>query len=223
MEAFGIALILILIISVVIHELAHGYTAYWLGDPTAKLAGRLSFNPLVHLDPLMSVIVPGLLIFSGAPFIIGAAKPVPYNPYNLRDQRYGEMKIAAAGPLVNIAIAVLFAVVVQCAGWLGLSEQFVTLATGVIAVNLFLALFNLMPIPPLDGSKILPALLPRSLRASYDRMRFILEQNAFVAFGVLIFLFLFVLSQPLFVAIITALTWLAGPEAVTLFLQAFLR
>ncbi len=222
MEAFGIALIVILILSVVIHELAHGYTAYWLGDPTAKLAGRLSFNPIVHLDPLMSVIVPGLLIFSGAPFIIGAAKPVPYNPYNLRDQKYGEMKIAAAGPAANILIAVVFAALVQSAGLLGLSDQFITLAVGVVAINLFLALFNLMPIPPLDGSKILPVLLPHSMRMGYAQLRFMLEQNALIAFGVLIFLFLFVLSQPLFMAIVTVLTWLVGSEAVQLFLIAFL-
>lgn len=223
MEAFGIALICILILSVVIHELAHGYSAYWLGDPTAKLAGRLSFNPIVHLDPLMSVIVPGLLIFSGAPFIIGAAKPVPYNPYNFRDQKYGEMKVAAAGPAANILIALVFALLVRSADLLGLSDPFVTLATAVVALNLFLALFNLMPIPPLDGSKILPMLLPLSLRVKYQQLRFILEQNVFLAFGVLIFLIVFVLGQPLFTLILYTLTALVGPEAVTLFLQSFLQ
>lgn len=221
MELFGIALILILIFSVIIHELAHGYTANWLGDPTAKLAGRLSFNPLVHLDPLMSVIVPGFLIFTNAPFIIGAAKPVPYNPYNLQDQKYGEMKIAAAGPAVNIGLALIFALLVQSADMLQLSEQFVTLATAVVAINLFLALFNLMPIPPLDGSKILPALLPTSLRMSYERLRSILEQNVFLAFGVLIMLFVFVLGQPLFYLILYILTFLVGPEAASLFLSNF--
>lgn len=222
MEAFGIALIIILILSVVIHELAHGYTAYWLGDPTAKLAGRLSFNPLVHLDPLMSVIVPGFLIFSGAPFIIGAAKPVPYNPYNLYDQKYGELKIAAAGPAVNIVIALVFAGVVQLSGVLQLSDQFITLATGVVALNIFLALFNLMPIPPLDGSKILPALLPSGLQAAYNKLRMVLEYNALLAFGVLIFLFLFVLSQPLFMLIQATLLLLVGQEATILFFSAFL-
>ncbi len=222
MEAFGIALIVILILSVVIHELAHGYTAYWLGDPTAKLAGRLSFNPIVHLDPLMSVIVPGLLIFTGAPFIIGAAKPVPYNPYNLRDQKYGEMKIAAAGPAVNILIALVFAAIVRSAEALSLSPEFITLATGVIALNLFLAFFNLLPIPPLDGSKILPVLLPHSLRMSYNRLRMILEQNVILAFMVLIFLIVFVLGGVLFRFILTILTLLAGTDAARLFLQAFM-
>ncbi|MEZ4200196.1 MAG: site-2 protease family protein [Candidatus Paceibacterota bacterium] len=96
-----------LIISIILHEMAHGYAAYWLGDPTAKLQGRLSPNPLVHIDPLGSLIVPGFLFFSGANILFGWAKPVPYNPYNLSDQRYGEAKVAAAGPLMNILIALI--------------------------------------------------------------------------------------------------------------------
>ena len=89
-------IIIALILSIVLHEMAHGYAAHWLGDPTARLQGRLSLNPLVHLDPLGSILVPALLFFGNAGFIFGWAKPVPYNPYNLSDQRYGEAKVAAA-------------------------------------------------------------------------------------------------------------------------------
>ena len=89
MEPTQIATIVILIMSVIIHEMAHGYAANWLGDPTARLMGRLSPNPLVHLDPMMSVILPGLLLATGSPILFGAAKPVPYNPYNFTNQRWG--------------------------------------------------------------------------------------------------------------------------------------
>ena len=139
MEPLQIALIVALIISVIIHEMAHGYAAGWLGDPTARLAGRLSPNPLVHIDPLMSVILPGLLVLSGSPILFGAAKPVPYNPYNLRNQKWGEAIVAAAGPLANIAIAVVFAILVRSAEVLSLPATFIELAVLIIILNIFLA------------------------------------------------------------------------------------
>jgi Zn-dependent protease len=193
-----IAMIVALIISVVIHEMAHGYAANWLGDPTARLAGRLSPNPIVHLDPLMSVILPGLLIFTGSPILFGAAKPVPYNPYNFTNQKWGEAIVAAAGPASNIGIAIIFAILVQNAGLLGLNQAFVGLATGVIVLNIFLAFFNLVPIPPLDGSKILPRLLPFSLAMKYEDIRRSMEQNIALSFGIVIFVFIFFLSDPLY-------------------------
>ena len=167
MDPIQIALILALIFSVVLHEMAHAYAANWLGDPTARLQGRLSGNPLVHIDPLMSVILPGLLILSGSSILFGAAKPVPYNPYNFTNQKWGEAIVAAAGPAMNVALAIIFAVLVQNAEILNLSATFVSLAIDIIMLNIFLAIFNLVPIPPLDGSKILPKFLPYSLAIGY--------------------------------------------------------
>lgn len=197
MDPLQIALIIALIISVVLHEMAHGYAANWLGDPTARLAGRLSPNPLVHLDPLMSVIIPGLLIMSGSPILFGAAKPVPYNPYNFRNQKWGEAIVAIAGPIANVALAIIFALLVRSSELLGLSETFVSLAINIIALNIFLALFNLVPIPPLDGSKILPRLLPFGLAMKYEGLRRYMEHNVMLSFGVVIIVFVLFLGAPL--------------------------
>jgi Zn-dependent protease len=199
--AIAIILIIALIGSVVIHEMAHGYMAYWLGDPTAKLSGRLSPNPIVHLDPLMSILVPGLLIMSSTPFIFGAAKPVPYNPYNLRDQKWGEAKIAVAGPVSNIILAIIFAVLVQVAPLVGLPSSFALIGEQVVYLNLFLAFFNLLPLPPLDGSKILPPLLglvSTEAMMQYQRFRMWLEQDIFLGFAIVIFLVFYVLGGPLY-------------------------
>jgi Zn-dependent protease len=200
MEPTQIAMIVILIISVIIHEMAHGYAANWLGDPTARLMGRLSPNPLVHLDPMMSVILPGLLLATGSPILFGAAKPVPYNPYNLRNQKWGEAIVAFAGPLANLVIAVIFAVLVRLADVLSLSSAFVELSIGVIVLNIFLAFFNLVPIPPLDGSKILPRFLPRTLRMKYESFRAYFEQNIALGFALVILVFMVFLAGPLYYA-----------------------
>lgn len=193
-----IAMIVALIASVVIHEMAHGYAANWLGDPTARLSGRLSANPLVHIDPLMSVILPGLLILSGSPILFGAAKPVPYNPYNLRNQKWGEAIVAAAGPAANIMIAVIFAALVRSADFLNLSETFTSLAVGIIVLNIFLAFFNLVPIPPLDGSKILPKFLPHSLEMKYEGFRSYFERNVGFGFALVLIAFIVFLADPLY-------------------------
>ena len=193
-----IIMIVALIFSVIIHEMAHGYAANWQGDPTARLQGRLSANPLVHIDPLMSVILPGLLIMSGSPFVFGAAKPVPYNPYNFRNQKWGEALVAAAGPAANIGIALVFAVLVQLHEVLSLPETFIFIAVQIIILNLFLAFFNLVPIPPLDGSKILPRLLPLSLGLKYDDMRLRLERNVALSFMIVILAFMLFLGAPLY-------------------------
>jgi Zn-dependent protease len=198
MDLLDIALIVALIISVIIHEMAHGYAANWLGDPTARLAGRLSANPLVHLDPMMSVILPGILVVTGSPILFGAAKPVPYNPYNLTNQKWGEAIVAGAGPFANIVIAVVFALLIRSADVIGLSETFVSLSVSIIFLNIFLAMFNLVPIPPLDGSKILGRLLPFPLAMRYDSFRRGMEQNAGMAFILIIFIFVFVLSGPIY-------------------------
>ncbi|MFM2423745.1 MAG: hypothetical protein RLZZ70_132 [Candidatus Parcubacteria bacterium] len=197
MDPITIALIIGLIASIVLHEVAHAYAANALGDPTARLEGRLSLNPLVHIDPLMSVIVPGFLVLSGSPFLFGAAKPVPYNPYNFSNQKWGEAIVAGAGPAVNVLLAVIFAGVYHVANGAGMTELFLYLLAQLVVMNLFLAFFNLMPIPPLDGSKILPRLLPFSLRMQYEGFRRYLEQNVFIAFALVIFLFVYVLGAPL--------------------------
>lgn len=193
-----IALIIALIISVVIHEMAHAYAANWLGDPTARLEGRLSPNPLVHLDPFMSVILPALLVLSGSPILFGAAKPVPYNPYNFTNQRWGEAIVAAAGPASNIALAVIFAGLIRVSEYVDIfSATFLQLAFSIVVLNIFLAIFNMVPIPPLDGSKILPKFLPFDWQMKYQSFRNIFEQNTLVAFTAIILLFVMVFGQPL--------------------------
>ncbi len=149
--------ILILLFSVIIHEVSHGFAAYFLGDPTAKLAGRLTLNPLKHLDPIGSILVP-LLTYSTGGFIFGWAKPVPYNPYNLRAGKFGPAYVAAAGPAANLVVAGFFSFLIQLGN--SLPQPFIELSALVVFINLILAVFNLVPIPPLDGSKILYALLP---------------------------------------------------------------
>ena len=210
MGAEAIAIVIILIMSIVIHEMAHGYAANWLGDPTARLSGRLSANPLVHIDPLGSVILPALLLLSGSSFLFGWAKPVPYNPYNLKNQKWGEAMVAAAGPAVNILIAIIFGILIQLSGVLGLSSAFVNLAVGAITINLFLALLNMMPIPPLDGSKILSAILPFSLELKYRSFTAIIERSMPVSLILILLFFVFFLSRPIFLGVIFAGSAIAG-------------
>jgi Zn-dependent protease len=158
--------------SVVIHEVSHGYAALMLGDQTAKYQGRLTLNPISHLDPIGSLLVPLLGYFAGG-FIIGWAKPVPFNPYNLRNQKWGEAIVAAAGPLANIILALVFGIFIRiAAGYSILNQSFLSLAGFVVFINISLAIFNLVPLPPLDGSKILFTFLPykwQSARQSFEK------------------------------------------------------
>lgn len=163
----GIFYVIVLIMSVVVHEFAHGYTAYLLGDNTARLSGRLTLNPIKHLDLFGSVILPLLLIISKAGFVIGWAKPVPYNPANLRDEKKGTFLVAIAGILANLFIAVIFGLMIRFAPFVldtVLLGQFYKIASIIVLLNLVLVLFNLIPIPPLDGSKILFSFLPLKYR-----------------------------------------------------------
>ncbi|OHA32118.1 MAG: hypothetical protein A2928_01395 [Candidatus Taylorbacteria bacterium RIFCSPLOWO2_01_FULL_45_15b] len=180
MEISPIFSLIILIISVIIHEISHGYMALHLGDTTAKYAGRLTLNPISHIDPIGSILVP--IITSIAGFAFGWAKPVPYNPYNLSDQRWGEAKVAAAGPLSNIAIALLFGLIIRFGDGI-LSPTLILLMSVVVFINLILAIFNLVPIPPLDGSKILFAFLPYNM----SRFRQAMEGYSLILFFVFIF------------------------------------
>lgn len=162
----GIFYIIVLIMSVVVHEFAHGYTAYLLGDNTAKNSGRLTLNPLKHLDPFGSVILPLLLVFANAGFVIGWARPVPYNPTNLRNEKKGTFLVAIAGILANLVVVILFGLLMRFAPSLGipLTSPFYKITSIIVILNLVLALFNLIPIPPLDGSKILFSFIPVKYR-----------------------------------------------------------
>ena len=163
--------IIILIFSIVIHEVSHGYAAYMQGDNTAKFAGRLTLNPLKHLEWFGSFILPIMSYFLGG-FIIGWAKPVPFNPYNLRNQRWGEAIVAIAGPLSNTCIALFFGLLIRFGVLAQFGQAFVYVATMIVFINLILATFNLIPIPPLDGSKILFSILPynmQNIRVFFER------------------------------------------------------
>ena len=174
----------ILVFSIVIHEVSHGGVAYALGDNTAKNEGRLTLNPIPHIDPFGSIILPALMLFAGGP-VFGWARPVPYNPFYLKNQKYGPAIVGAAGPLSNILIAIFFGIIIRFSGALGLPFQFVQIAGSIVALNLILAIFNLVPIPPLDGSKVLFAALPKSA----ERLQEFFERYGM--FVLLIFIFFF--------------------------------
>lgn len=205
-----IAIIVTLILSIVVHEMAHGHAANWLGDPTARLQGRLSPNPLVHIDPVGSVLVPALLYFSGAGILFGWAKPVPYNPYNLRNQKWGEAIVAAAGPAVNLLLAVVFALIIRSGDVLGLPHSFIELSWYIVYMNVLLALFNLIPFPPLDGSKILMAILPYGPQMQYRNFVRVAEQYGMLALVAFLLLFYHFLSAPFGSLIYTMVNTLTG-------------
>lgn len=221
--------IVALIVSAIFHEYAHGWVAHKLGDNTAKDAGRLTLNPLAHLDPVGSILLPILLIISKAGFVLGWAKPVPYNPHNLTDQKYGDFKVALGGPGTNFLLAIFF----------GLLARFMPLAVGqkqvfavallqgnndfllsqiggqVVAsvfvlalimcfINLLLMVFNLIPVPPLDGSKIFLVLLSERLKEKYYR----LEPYGFFIILFLLFFGFFNLIFPLVIFLFSLLTGL---------------
>lgn len=162
--------ITVLVISIIAHEVAHGYAANSLGDPTARLAGRLTLNPLPHIDLMGSIIIPAMLVFTGSPILFGWAKPVPYNPYNLKNHRWGEMFVAIAGSATNIILAIIFGLLVRFSPAMGIGQTTVSLAATISLTNLFLGLFNLIPFPPLDGFTALRSALPWHLSSSLDRM-----------------------------------------------------
>ena len=167
--------ILILIFSVIVHEVSHGYAAYFQGDNTAKYAGRLTLNPLKHLEWFGSFILPVISYFLGG-FIIGWAKPVPFNPYNLRNQRWGEALVAIAGPAANVCLALFCGLLLRFGVFVTLDPAFITIIGTIVFINLVLATFNLVPIPPLDGSKILFSILPyraQNVRPFFERYGFI--------------------------------------------------
>lgn len=175
--------LIIVLFSVVIHEVAHGTAANYLGDPTAKNEGRLTLNPLAHLDIWGSVLVPLFLVLANLP-VIGWAKPVPFNPYNLRDQKKGPAIIGAAGPLSNLAVAIMFGLTIRVFLFFGINSSMIDFFAIIVYINIFLAIFNLFPIPPLDGSKLLFALLP----TKYESIQRVMEEN-FLILMVIFFYF----------------------------------
>jgi Zn-dependent protease len=176
--------LIILLFSVVIHEVSHGYAALYLGDKTAEYEGRLTLNPLKHIDMMGTIILPVISLMLPGSFLFGWAKPVPFNPYNLRNRRWGEAIVAGAGPLSNIVIALVFGLFIR---FFIIPQGFVQSPMGelcyiIVLVNITLAVFNLVPMPPLDGSKIISAILP----LGFMKVREKIESFGFV--GVIIFL-----------------------------------
>ena len=171
-----------LLMAVILHELAHGYVAKWNGDPTAERAGRLTLNPLAHVDPVGTVLLPGLLYATGAP-IFGWAKPVPVHFGNLRDPRRDMVKVAAAGPATNLILALAFAALFHAVGGFEARGSLTALlALAAVKVNVLLAVLNLMPILPLDGGRILVGLLPRPQALALARLE---PYGMMIVFGLL--------------------------------------
>jgi Zn-dependent protease len=189
--------IVILILSIIVHEVAHGYAANALGDPTAKLAGRLTLNPIPHIDLVGSILIPGLLVLTNAGMLFGWAKPVPYNPNNLRSARWGEAIVGIAGVAVNLLIALVFALVARIAFSQG-ADVFGAVAATITLVNLFLGLFNLIPFPPLDGFTVLRGLLP--FRHSYALRQFEdqVMRGGFMTLIIFLVVFSYVFARPFF-------------------------
>ncbi len=186
----GILFLVILIYSAILHEIAHGFVAERLGDPTARLMGRLTLNPKNHIDPVMSVLLPLVLILSGSPIIFGAAKPVPVDPFNLKDGRKDMAIVSLAGPATNFLIAVIGAIIMHSLSLVSMDVNTAIVIYkflfAVVHINLLLGIFNLIPIPPLDGSKIFALILPER------------EANTYLALGSIgIFIIFFLLMFPI--------------------------
>lgn len=183
-------IIVVIMFSAIVHEVMHGVAAEWLGDKTARYAGRITLNPVPHIDPFGSILLPALLGLTGSPVMFAWAKPVPYNPYNLRAdglfRRFNEAIVAAAGPLSNLAIAGIAALIIRV-GVLASIQEVLFL---IVLANVMLCLFNLLPLPPLDGSKVLEAILPGSLGRGYGTWRMRMEMNPLMGLGVALFVIL---------------------------------
>ena len=190
--------LVVLILSVIVHEVAHGYAANSLGDPTARLAGRLTLNPLPHIDLMGSIVLPALLVFTNSPLLFGWAKPVPYNPYNLKNQRWGEAFVAVAGSATNLLLAVMFGLLVRFSPLLGLDATTISLAATIAFVNLFLGLFNLIPFPPLDGFTALRSALPWHLASTLQRFEHSVRSAGALSIIFFLIAFYYLLAGPFF-------------------------
>ena len=195
MEFFSLLMIVTLVgFSIAFHEYAHGWMAHRLGDPTPKEAGRLTINPLAHIDPIGTIVLPiAILIIStkmGRPFTFGYAKPVPINPAYFKNPKKDTMWVSLAGPCSNLLIATSLALILQ------FDFAFLSIITLVMTINVILAIFNLMPIPPLDGSKVLMSLMPNQLARKYRKLE---------PYGIII---IFILLRPIFEWIILPITYI---------------
>lgn len=191
--------IVILIFSVIVHEVMHGYVALMFGDHTAERAGRLTLNPIPHIDPIGTILLPGVLLLiplltgTSPGFLIGWAKPVPVNPLNFRDLRRGEIFVSLAGVISNFALALIFAVLYHITlGVMGAGSMITQVFEFGVSINLVLAVFNLLPIPPLDGSKVLIALLPYEAARNFERVS--MQYGFFI---ILLFLYLNIIGAVL--------------------------
>ncbi|MGC9049025.1 MAG: site-2 protease family protein [Patescibacteria group bacterium] len=179
----------VIIPSAIIHEFSHAWMAYFLGDDTAKRFGRLTLNPLAHIDLFGTILMPIFLsLISGGTFLFAYAKPVPFNPYNLRNQKYGPALVGAAGPLANLLVAIIFGLMVR---FLPISN-FTFFLSIIVYANILLMVFNLIPIPPLDGSRILDAFLSER----WFGLKNFLERNGFLILLFFLF-FAFAIIQPI--------------------------
>lgn len=198
----------VILFSMVLHELAHGVVAYWLGDDTAKDDGRLTLNPAKHIDPVMSILVPVLLYMSGGP-IFGGAKPVPVDTRNLKFGAWGVALVAIAGPLTNFLIALVSFLVGYWTGWLNMPGIVGLIFTELVLVNLGFGIFNLIPIPPLDGSRVLYALAPDVVREGMEKF----EKIGIIVVMILVIVFPSVISTIMLGGIqgmLTGFYWLVG-------------
>ena len=186
----SIFFIAIIIMSVVVHEVAHGFVALKFGDKTALYAGRLTLNPIKHLDLYGSIIIPFFLVLVQSPFFFGWAKPVPYNPLNLTNKRWGTVAVASAGIVANLFLALFFGMAIRFGVGSVASLELISFLSSIVGINIGLAIFNLVPIPPLDGSKILFSLLPSRF---YKFIEF-MEQYSLI----LILIFIMFFTQYLF-------------------------
>jgi Zn-dependent protease len=202
--------LIVLIFSIVLHEVAHGYAADALGDPTARLSGRLTLNPVPHMDPLGSIILPALLIFTHSPILFGWAKPVPYNPFNLKNKRWGEAIVAGAGSATNLLIALLFGLLVRFGADFGLDAAALALAGTVTFVNLFLGLFNLIPFPPLDGFTVLRGILPWRIAPALTRVEERVARAGILSLILFLLIFSYLFAVPFFKMVIFLFTTLTG-------------
>lgn len=179
-----------ILISMTLHEAMHAYVSYWLGDDTAKHHGRLTFNPLAHIDPIMTVLLPLVLAASGLP-PFGAARPVPFNPQRLKYGEYGAALVGAAGPLTNLALAVMASLVLRFFAP-GFDPMVITVLYVFVLVNASFFLFNIIPFPPLDGSRVLYSIAPEPVQRVMERI----EAMGFVSLLFFFLLFSVFLSDP---------------------------
>ncbi len=196
----------VLILSIIAHEVAHGYAANALGDPTARLAGRLTLNPLPHLDLMGSIVIPALLVLSHSPIFFGWAKPVPYNPFNLTNVRWGEALVAVAGSATNILLAIVFGLVVRFHEAFGLDPMAITFAATIALINLSLGLFNLLPFPPLDGFTALRAALPWHLASGLNRFEHQIRGAGVISLVLFLIVFSRLFAEPFYALVL----WVFG-------------